>query len=307
MIPLNQIKFLLLCIFQLPAISLSISILIYFASNSNARSKPKNFIWLILLILYFIQLITDLPMPMIYYYLGTIWPENVTYCIWWTWYELTLNSIGLYLTAWASVERHLLIFHSQITMRVRWKKWLFHFLPIIFCFLWVSIFHFIFIVISPTCTTIWRFTHVRCGTPCVLNAFGGIHGLIEFAVNITFPLTIMILANIILIIRVIYAKISHNQPINWRRQRKLTFQLGLMSLLYLLCWLPFATIQFMRLLISPYFLINQYDTVNFIVYFIPLLFPFVSLNIFPEFMTKIQQIIQRHMRINRIGIITVLQ
>lgn len=115
----------------------------------------------------------------------------------------------------------------------------------------------------------------------------------------------MVLANITLIIRVIYEKIFHHQQINWYRQRKLTFQLGLASLFYLICWLPFTTIQFIRILYSPVFFLSQYDTMVFITYLIPLLFPFLCLTVFPEFITKIHQIIQRQMRMNRIDTTTV--
>lgn len=150
----DEIKLILLIIFQMPAILLSIIILAYFAFHPNARSKPQNHIWLVLLILYLLQLITDLPMPISFYYSGRVLLNNSIYYAWWSWYESSLSSIGLYLMAWASVERHLLIFHSHTIMRVKWKRWLLHFLPIILCFLWISIFHFIFIVICPTCTTV---------------------------------------------------------------------------------------------------------------------------------------------------------
>ncbi|CAF0773064.1 unnamed protein product [Adineta steineri] len=301
----STLNFILLLIFQIPAILVSIIIFIYFASDRNARSKPKNHIWLILLILNFLYLVSDLPMSMSYYSLGKIWLANDGYCVWWNWYESSLNTLGLCLMAWASIERHFFIFHSQTIMRVRWKMWMAHYIPIFLCFAWILTFHFIFIVTPPICVNTWYFTVNKCGAPCFYTADNGYYALVEFVVNVVAPLALITFANIFLIIRVIYQKVIHHQAVNWRRHRKMTFQLWLISSVYLAFWLPSTLSTIIQLTIMPTFFVDQYDTMVFIIYFIPLLLPIVCLNTYPELLRKINGIIRRRIARNRIGISTV--
>ncbi|UJR09049.1 hypothetical protein I4U23_013297 [Adineta vaga] len=299
------LKFILLVTFQIPAICISIFILIYFAFDRTIRSKRENHIWFILLILNFFYLISDLPMTMSYLYYGRILFETDGYCVWWTWYELSLNTLGLQLMTWASIERHFFVFHSHTIMRVQWKVWILHIIPVILCFTWVLTFHFILIVISPFCINTWNFEVVRCGSPCVFTIENPLYGLIEFVANIAFPLAVLCLANISLIIRVIYQKISHNQIIHWRRHRKMTFQLWMISSVYLAFWLPFTLSQIIRITVMPTFFLDQYDTILFIIYFIPLLLPIVCLNTYPELLRKMRDIIQRRIRRNRVDVRTI--
>ena len=301
----RQIKFILLLIFQIPAIFISILIFLYFAFNRTARSKPKNHIWIILLIVNFFYLVTDLPMSMSYLYQGKVWPEENAYCVWWTWYEFSLDALGLYLMAWASIERHFFVFHSHTIMRVRWKIWILHFIPIFLCFIWILAFHFVFIVISPTCINTWTFDENMCGIACFFTDDNGVYGMVEFMVNVVFPLAMITFANIALIVRVIYQKVSHHQLVNWRRHRKMTFQLWLISSLYLAFWLPFTLSKLIQYTIMPTFFLDQYDTMLFILYFIPLLLPIVCLNTYPELLKKIRGIVRRRTRRNRIGIPTI--
>jgi hypothetical protein len=298
----NKVKFLLLIIFQIPAIFISIIIFLYFTIDRIARAKPRNHIWLVLLTLNFFYLITDLPLSMSYFYQGKVWPESNAYCIWWAWYEFSLNNTGLYLMAWASIERHLLIFHPQTIMHIQWKKWVFHFIPIALCFIWISTFNFVVIVISPDCINKWNFNDYICGLPCIFTTNSVVYSMISYIVNVVFPLSVITVANIALIIRVIYEKISHHQTVHWRRQRKMASQLWLISSLYLACWLPLTISHLILVTVSPSFLLKQIETTFFLVYFVPLLLPIVCLNTFPELIDKFRQIIRRRMRMNRIGV-----
>lgn len=74
-------KFILILVLEIPAIILSLIILTYFALNRQIRLKLKNHGWLILLISNFFQLIVDLPMPMSYYRMESVWPASNSYCV----------------------------------------------------------------------------------------------------------------------------------------------------------------------------------------------------------------------------------
>lgn len=192
----RQTRFSLIVALEIPAIFFSMLIFSHFAFNRQVRSKLKNHGWLVLLIVNFFQLTLDLPMPASYYYMDTIWPETYVYCIWWTWLEYSLSTIGLFLMAWISIERHVFIFSPHAMAQRRWKKWLFHFLPIIFCLLWTPTFYFVIIVISPYCTTPWDFTFLSCGYPCYLTA--NFLGQFDLICNITVPSAIVMFANVTL-------------------------------------------------------------------------------------------------------------
>ncbi|CAF1490035.1 unnamed protein product [Adineta steineri] len=210
-------------------------------------------------------------MPMSYYYLNYIWPSTNAYCVWWTWCEFSLSTIGLYLMAWISIERHLLIFHEHTIFQVRWKKWIFHFIPIAFSLMWAPLFFLFLVVIHPFCTNVWIFNLPLCGFPCyaenkILHKF-------DFIFNILFPILIIMLANVTLIIRVLYQKMSRQRVINWRRHLKMMLQLWIVSSLYMGFWLPLVITLFIEMTTQPLFMINQLETMQFAPYFVPLFLP----------------------------------
>jgi hypothetical protein len=79
------------------------------------------------------------------------------------------------------------------------------------------------------CTNVWDFNYVICGLPCYQSTDNGIYGIVDTVIMIVIPLSALVLANIVLIAR---------QVVNWRRHRKMAFQLWLISSLYLAVWLP---------------------------------------------------------------------
>lgn len=294
-------KFILLLIFEIPAIILSIIILAHFALNRQDRSKLKNHGWIVLLIANFLQLVLDLPMGMSYFHRAHIWPESNAYCRWWIWCDFSLNSIGLFLMAWISLERHLLIFHSHTILQVRWKKWAFHFIPIILCLMWPLLIFFVLVVINPFCIDEWDFSSFECGIPCYFTI--NILVQFDFIFDLVFPIIIIMFANLTLVIRVIHQKMSQQQGINWRRHRKMVLQLWIISSLYIGFWSPVTIAQLIQMTVMPSFMIDQLETMQFVVYFIPLFLPMICLSTLPELVKKITNIIATQ-RMNVIGVIT---
>ena len=218
-------KSLLLFAFEIPAIVISIWIFVCLIHRRNIRSDSKNHVWIIILLLNFVQLLVLIPMPTSFYYLGRIWPATDLYCVWWTWFEYSSNAASLILMAWASLQRYFFIFHSRFLLGACWKKWIYHFIPIILCLLWPSLWYMAVVVISPNCTNTWNFNQVICDVPCFTTIDGGLFGVLHLLLNVLIPLCIIISANLTLITRVISEKRSRNQIVEWRRHRKMTFQL----------------------------------------------------------------------------------
>ena len=285
-------KFLIILIVGIPSILFSITIIGYFMINRGARSQLRNHGWLVLICVFLAQVTTDFPMAMSYYYYNQIRPESYAYCVWWTWYEFSFNGIGLFLMASISVERHILIFYSQEMLQTPWRKWLFHFCPIILSVAWPCFFYILVVVISPFCSTEWTFQEFNCGVPCYFMVY--FVGQFDFLFNIVTPLAVIILANILLIIRVVYHRTSHHQPVTWRRHRKMTIQLGTVSSVYLAFWLPITIVQMIQITVLPSFMLDQVETLLFLIYFVPLLSPMVCMTTLPDLLKRIVRLIRRH-------------
>lgn len=208
--------------------------------------------------------------------------------------------------AWVSIERHFFVFYPRLLIGAQWKKWTYHFGPIVCCILWPSLWYIVFIVISPTCTKVWNFDQVICGVPCYSITNGGTYKILELIVNIVIPLMIIIISNLALITRVIYEKISRHQGVQWRRHRKMAFQLWFISSLYLFGRLPLTLTQLIRIIVMSSFFNDQLATIFFLVYFIPLLLPMVCLGVFPEIINSTREAIERQRR-NRVAATRTIQ
>ncbi len=124
-----------------------------------------------------------------------------------------------------------------------------------------------------------------CGAPCYVinrtNLF-----TYEIIGTIVFPVLIILIGNLFLIFRVVYQKRQIHAA--WRRQRKLTMQLLIIALIYILFWFPLA-INGLVYAFSFSYLSQQIQTNYFIflVYMVPILLPFILLATLPELIKKI--------------------
>ena len=84
---------------------------------------------------------------------------------------------------------------------------------------------------------------------------------------------------------------------DWQRQRKMAFQLGIISFVYLVVWIPLSIAQLGQIYIDPTFLLEQLDTFNFLVYIVPLILPMVCLISMPEIIKKFKTLIFRQQHI----------
>ena len=297
-----SVKFAVLLALQIPSSIASSISFIYIVLTPTFRSKEHNRSMCLLLVINFIQLMSDLPMTINFFRTGGIGqPASPTYCLCWIWIEFTLNGISIDIMTWISIERHLLVFHSNFIRAMRpWQRWCFLVAPLIICLLWIPIFLLITIVVSPTCKNVWDFKSLLCGLPCYLMTDLGTFDLI---VDTIIPVSIILFANIALVARVIIRQSSglHRNRVDWYRQRKMVLQLGIFSTLYLSIWLPVCIVQLGEVLISPTFLFSMSDTVNFLVYVVPLLLPFACLLAKPEIIRKCKAaLLQR----NRVAVMT---
>lgn len=293
------IEFSLAFIFETLAICLSIIIFVYFAQNPAARLKRHHHSWLVLLAMNFIQLILDLPIAISFYYRGQLWPESNAFCAWWVWLSFSSDTGALFLLVWISIERHLLIFHSHVITQRRWMKHILHIPPLVICTIWAPIVYFILVVLSTPCIPLWDFTQLLCGAPCY--TYTGFNGTYDFVFNVCVPLSINILINLILIVRVIKNKMSHQPRINWRRHRKMILQFWAISTLHIALWFPLVSVSLIQITVNPSFMADKYTTLEYVLYYMPLLLPLTCLIAMPKLVTDIINFI-RQRRGNSIGV-----
>lgn len=280
-------RFIVLISLEIPSILISLSIFIYFGYYRTTGLTYKNYSILTFLFINFIQVTVDLPMIIHFYHLnGVVQPATSAYCVWWAWFDYSLNIVNCFFMGWVSIERYLLIFHDVfIRNLVGWKRRLLHITPLAFCALWAPFYYMIAIIISPMCTATWDYDSPTCGLPCYLFTSWGI---VDLFLNTTLPVVTILIFNILLFGRVIYRNmtaIGRTQN-TWHRHRKMGLQLAMISFLYLAVWIPVVVIQLGQNYIDPNFLLEQSDTIYFFIGIIPLILPMICLMSMPEVVKK---------------------
>jgi hypothetical protein len=280
---LHRVKFVILLVLQIPLIVISLLIFAFFIKHRVHLHSPQNQALLFLLIVNFLLVSVDLPMPIHFYYDGYVSPATASYCTWWTFFEYNLNLSSELLMAVISIQRHILVFHAYI-LQIRLKRFLLYYLPLLLAFIYSIIFYMIVIVFYPCDGTQWDFTSNLCGYANCYLEYDKVLGTFDWGVNNGLPIVIIILANIALVVRVIKQKRRRQQHPNSRKnQRRMTLQLLRISSLYLISWLPSLIIGVGQQLISPNFLAElQSDYALDLIYLVCLFLPWVSLRLLPE-------------------------
>jgi hypothetical protein len=282
---LHHVKFLILLCLQIPSILLSVLIFAFFFTHRTVLRNLQNQALLVLLVVNFVQVTCDLPMPIQFYRLGYISPATAAYCTWWTFFEFSLNVASEYLMGAISIQRHMLVFQSRL-LQVRWKRFLFYHFPLLFCVLYPIIFYLIVIVFYPCDGTQWDFTSNGCGFADCYLVYNKVLSMFDWLVNNGLPTVVILLANLVLVVRVVYQKRRQNRTISWRKQRRMTLQLLSISCLYLIAWLPSMIIAVIQQTSSLSFIAQiQSDYILDLIYLVCLFVPWVCLGLLPGLLT----------------------
>ena len=116
------------------------------------------------------------------------------------------------------------------------------------------------------------------------------------------PAVLIILANLILLLRVVSQKRSMKIANTWRKNRLMYIQLVSISILYFLIWIPLVIVSMIRLFYDPFFLQDLVILIiNYCLYICPLASPFISLIGLPVVRQRLRESILPIIRINAIG------
>jgi len=304
-----SIEFILLLIVEIPSIICTLLIFIYLLLNWQTMIKKalRNHIIFLLVITSLIDITIDLPFTMNSYRLGYDQPRDLSFCLWWYWIDYTLIVVSTFLTATASVQRHIFVFHAYL-LHLHRTKWLLHFIPIILCILYPILFY-LSVIVFYSCDYSNDEDDQYCPNPCYSNNY--ILFNFDWIFNTSFPLITIILANIILIIRVIRTmrKIRHRQSLTWKRQRKLTLQLLALSSLYVFGWAPSTVISTLQSFALPNLLddIPQLNYLNYLTYFVCPLQPFICLLGLPELIKCVKNNMKKFLCRSKIILLRTIQ
>ncbi|CAF3209233.1 unnamed protein product [Rotaria sp. Silwood2] len=235
-----------------------------------------------------------------------VWPQTPFVClIWW------LVDIGFYetcciLTAWASIERHIFVFHDQ-WLSTRRGRFLVHYLPLTMIIIYTTSYYTWVIFFLPCKNTFDYTLPVYSASRCFFS-----HPILkpwEAGVHGCFTTLVVAVFSIGLLIRVLMERRRRHREIQWRKHRKLTIQLLSISSIFFIFNLPLNLGAFIQLCglpfsigatLMPYFFFSTYWLI--------FLMPFVCLTSLPHFKGKLKRMFCiSHRRQATVGIPLVIQ
>ncbi|CAF3864598.1 unnamed protein product [Adineta steineri] len=276
----NLIKFIILLIFQLLSICCSLFLFFHLITKPKLRRSLRNHTIITLVIISFFQTISDLPLTLEYLRIGQA--SSSVFCLLWNFFAFSNYAVGVWVMTWASLERHFLIFHPGLMNTTR-GKFFFHYIPL-FISLFIPWMYYIAMIFFYPCTNTFYLSALFCGWCCY--AYNDALVTFNWLMYGVIPVCLITTLNIWLIIRVVLQKRHVQQQINWRQHRRMTVQLLSVACLYIFFDGPAVIIGIIRLGVPTFAADIQILYLYYIVYFLPLLVPFICLANFRELWNK---------------------
>ena len=208
-----------------------------FARRQELRRKPSNLIIICLLIVNFVQAITELLMTLSFLKLDHAAITSDWFCQLWMLFEPSFSFGGLWLMAVGSVERYLFIFHGNVLKRY---PFMLRYLPIAWCFLQPACLTGALIFFPPGCANTFYPQYFSCGGACFV--FDRMNEGVVLNLNTVAPVIIIIVANLVLIIQVLRQKRRMQSAHVWSKNSRMFTQLLFVAGLHNACWLPVAIV-----------------------------------------------------------------
>ena len=258
-------------------------------SDRALRRALHNHVIIVLLILGLIYELTDIPFILRNDFSEEPWQASPAFYLFWVFFDYAMYSLQIALFAWASIERHILIFHESWVSTSK-RRICLHYLPImviiVYYLIYYAIVHFV-----PQCEN--SFDGFLTGSvfiPCSFDrSFLGIWDLI---VHQVIPTVIIIIFCLALLLRVVCQKIRMRQQVHWRKYRKMTIQLLSISTIYMVFNAPWIlTIFAYQYGLSEDIAIVILKYTGFLFYYVIFLFPFVCCLSLSELRSKFMRVI----------------
>jgi hypothetical protein len=304
-IPPSQVQFWTFLIFQIPSLACTIFLLYHLVFNQQLRSALHNHVIIIFLFLTLFIEILDNPLYIDAYRLGGFknsFSISPSICLMWWFIDYGFYGAITVFLAWGSIERHILVFHHQF-LRTQRQRFFIHYLPLILISIYLLGFY-IGVIFFPPCENTFDFNSLACGLNlCYENvSYLSTWDYLGNGIVCTFIETI---SSSVLIMRIFWHKRRIHQPVNWRKHRKMAFQLLSISCLSLTIVFPQSLIIVIQQ-VGGSSMSNFGGEVNsylFYLYtFVVFLLPFICLGNFPELWSKL--LFFKRKRQTTVGVIT---
>lgn len=251
------------------------------------RRALHNHIVIILLIVGLIYELTDIPWILYANYTGQSMFSGETFYLIWIFVDLGVYAILLGLFAWATVQRHILIFHDR-WISTKKRRLIVHYGPMFA----IIIYHLIYWTLIQFVLPCGNDSHGSLDSglfiPCLFNK--SILGTWDLIFNQVIPIFTIVVFSIGLIVRVVLQKRRLNQQMKWRRHRKMMIQLISLTSLYVVFNLPWVA-----LILSSQFGLSHdiFDPVSiylgYFFYYVVFFFPFACCASLSELRQKCSQ------------------
>ena len=228
----NQLQFWTVLIVEIPSLACTLFLLYHLLLDRRFRQAMHNHVIIVLLMLTLGIEIFDNPLYIDASRMGgqlNSFNMVPSICLmWWLFDFGAYGAITVFL-AWASLERHILVFHQRQLLQTARQRFFVHYLPLIILMIYVTVFYVV-VILFPPCENKFDFKSVGCGlSPC--------YGLVSY-LNVWDYLVNGILCTVIettcsmsFFMRVLWQKRRARRTLNWRKHRKMSFQLLSASIL----------------------------------------------------------------------------
>jgi hypothetical protein len=256
--------------------------------DRTLRQALNNHIIILLLCIDLFYNFTDIPLFIHYFRTFQSFSSTPSFRLAWGYIDWTFYFLQLILFAWATIERHILIFHDQL-VATRRKRLFFHYLPpiiiTIYCLMYYALVFF-----APQCENDFDNYVMPSFFPCAYqnNAFV----TYDTVMNGILPIFIVVISSIVLLLRILWQRYHTHSQIHWRRHRKMIIQVLSISCIYLLFAFPYEFITFIHLCGVPSYIGAEFlSRATFFTYYTTLLFPIVCIGSLPELRKKLEKIL----------------
>jgi len=287
------VKFWLYLVFLIPSLLCSLLVLYYLLYRRTLHHALHNHAIIIFLSIGLIYEVTIYPWMLYFYDHGGIWERGNLFCTIWTFIDWGLYYTQTILFAWATMERHILIFHHQ-WLSTKKKRLLIHYVPLILLILYCLIYYTV-VMFFPTCEHEFDNYYMICAEICSFNSTTLY--MYETIIHQILPNLIIVVFSLALLLRIRRQKHRVGRSLQWRKHWKMTIQLLSVSCIYLIFSFPVTLMNFLRLCGLPRSL-----TANTMEYLLPfnycmiLLCPLACALSIPQLRNKLKNICSARQR-----------
>lgn len=261
--------------------------LYYLLTDRTLRRALNNHVIIVLLIVGLIDELTNIPWTLYNDHNRSPLIKSYVFYSIWTYINLGFNALQVELFAWATIERHILIFHSQ-WLATRNKRFFLHYFPIAAIIIYYLI-YFSFVFFYPFCQSSFiAFLDGSFHIPCVFSHT--VFGVYDLVIHQFLPTIIIVFFSMALLIRVIVQKNRLRGGVQWRKHKKMIIQLLSISTVYIIFNVPWVMVIFAYQNGLPDDVAEFALTyAGFLYYFVIFLFPFVCCLSLSELRSKAEE------------------